>query len=108
MVGRPSPGDDLDGTPLAPWHPPLPHPSRPPPQVAHESWHIVWAVTGVVGFVILAFPEALNIISIIKSRRSRATQPLRAAASGALEKDSPNASDDSNTKPLSSYTATAI
>ncbi|PRW20813.1 Receptor of activated kinase C component of 40S small ribosomal subunit isoform A [Chlorella sorokiniana] len=73
--------------------------------VLYESWHIVWAVTGVVGFIILAFPEALNIASIWKSRRSAASQPLRASK---LEKDSPGASDDSGSKPVSSYTATAI
>jgi hypothetical protein len=73
--------------------------------VLYESWHIVWAVTGVVGFIILAFPEALNIASIWKSRRSAASQPLRASK---LEKDSPGASDDSGIKPVSSYTATAI
>lgn len=79
-------------------------------QVAYESWHIIWAVTGVVGFLVLAFPEALNIVSGIKARRSGAPQPLRAGGSGAFAKDSPgaSASEDSGSKPVSSYTATAI
>ncbi len=87
------------------------HSFLPPlPQVAYESWHIIWAVTGVVGFIVLAFPEALNIVSGIKARRSGATQPLRAGGSGAFAKDSPgaSASEDSGSKPVSSYTATAI
>ena len=86
-------------------HPPAPLPD-PPLQVAYDSWHIVWAVTGVAGFAILAFPEALNIASILRERRrSGATPSLR---SGSLGKESPGASDDSASKPVSSYTATAI
>lgn len=38
--------------------------------ILHESWPIVWAVTGVVGFVVLAGPEALNILSLLRSRKA--------------------------------------
>lgn len=89
-----------------PGRPPLPAPpsSR---QILHESWHVVWAVTGVVGFVILAFPEALNIVSLLRRRRASvggAAQPR----AGAVERESFSGSDGSGSKPVSSYTATAI
>jgi hypothetical protein len=34
--------------------------------VAHEHWKIVWIVTGIAGFVILAAPEAFNILHIVR------------------------------------------
>lgn len=34
--------------------------------IAHEHRGIVWAVTGVVGALVLAFPEALNIATTLK------------------------------------------
>lgn len=38
--------------------------------ILHDSWPIVWAVTGVVGFVVLAAPEALNVIALLRWARS--------------------------------------
>ncbi len=33
--------------------------------ILHDSWPIVWEVTGVVGFVVLAALEALNVIALL-------------------------------------------
>ncbi|KAL4441024.1 hypothetical protein ABPG77_010455 [Micractinium sp. CCAP 211/92] len=69
--------------------------------ILHDSWPIVWAVTGVVGFVVLAAPEALNVIALLRSRQAGGRTNADSSKGGFVKggESSPDDASDDGVKP---------